>query len=63
MTTHLRLLAVATLTIIAALAAWCFPTLYGDTGLIQVPSADVVPYTFLNIGIDYTQPIEHPAGI
>lgn len=56
MTTQLRLLAVATLTLIAALAAWCYPTLYGDTGLVQVPTSDVVPYTFLSIAINYTEP-------
>ncbi len=55
MSTLLRLLAVAALSLMTALAAWSYPTIFGDTGLVQVPSADVVPYTFLDVGIDYTR--------
>jgi hypothetical protein len=41
MTATLRHLMLALLLGAAALAAWSIPTMYGDTGLVLVPSADV----------------------
>jgi len=61
MSTLLRQLFLATVVLVAAVAAWCYPTIYGDTGLIQVPTADVAEYTHLNFAIDYTQ-VNSPNG-
>lgn len=55
MTTLLRLLSVATLVVVAAITAWSYPTIYGDTGLVLTPTADVTPYTHVNLAANYTQ--------
>lgn len=47
MSVQMRLLSLAGALCVATLAAWSIPTLYGDTGLINVPTAEVVqPYEF-----------------
>ena len=56
MTILLRLVSVVALVLVAAVTSWSYPTIYGETGLIQVPTADVVPYAVLNLAVDYTQP-------
>ncbi len=55
MTVFSRWLVAAAVMTIAAMPAWCFPTLYGDTGLIQVPTADVMRVMNLDLGLHYTQ--------
>ncbi len=56
MTFLMRLVSIVALVLVAAVTSWSFPTIYGDTGLVQVPTADVVPYTVLDISANYTQP-------
>lgn len=55
MSVKMRLLTAAMALCAAALSAWSIPTLYGDTGLIQVPTAEVqAPYDF-NIAAGYAR--------
>ncbi len=52
---HFRLLpALFTLVLAAGLCGWAYPTLYGDTGLVQVPTADVMPQMNFELGAHYT---------
>lgn len=36
-----------------SLAAWSFPTLYGETGLVLIPTADVLPMATFEGAVDY----------
>jgi hypothetical protein len=38
----------------AALCGWAYPTLYGETGLVQVPTADIMPQMNFEAGVHYT---------
>ena len=38
-----------------ALSAHAYPTLYGDSGLVIIPTADVMPFTQFDIASDYTR--------
>lgn len=53
MIVQLRRPMVAVLAAALAVAAWGYPTLYGDTGLVQIPSADVMPQTYLQLAANY----------
>ena len=55
MTVLTRLLAVVALFTTLSLSGWSYPTLFGDTGLMLVPSADTMPYSFFQLGIDYAK--------
>ncbi len=39
--------------LVASLAAWSFPTLYGDTGLVLMPTADVQPVSSFEGVVDF----------
>lgn len=51
----LRSLWVAAALVAAMMAGWSFPTIYGDTGLVLVPTADVTPENFVTLGLNYTR--------
>lgn len=55
MTVLKRLLLIATVLIAAMAAVWSYPTLYGDTGLILVPTADTLNDTYIEFAADYTK--------
>lgn len=45
----------AALTVASALSAWSYPTIFGDSGQVLTPSADVVPFLQFDAAINYTQ--------
>ena len=55
MTVPVRMLSLAVVLFAAMLAAWCYPTLYGDTGLVLVPTADLLPQTYVNLAFNYSR--------
>lgn len=42
------------LVLAAGLCGWAYPTLFGDTGLVQVPTADTMPQMNFEVGAHYT---------
>lgn len=61
MTVKLRLLSIVLVLVVAAIAGRSYPTLYGDSGLVQVPSAAVMPLTFVDVTINYANIRENGA--
>lgn len=61
MTVMLRLLLVAAVMVAAIATAWSYPTLYGDTGLVLMPSADVIPDTYVMLAGNYAE-VKSDAG-
>jgi len=55
MTVLLRLLLVTAVVVAAVAASWSFPTLYGDTGLVLVPTADTLQDTFVSVAGNYAE--------
>jgi hypothetical protein len=55
MTVLLRLLLVAAVSVAVTATAWSYPTLYGETGLVLVPTADTTPDTFVSVAGSYTE--------
>ena len=53
MTVLLRWLFLAVTLLAAILAGWCYPSLYGDTGLVVMPTADIIPNTYYDLAINY----------
>ena len=53
MTVLMRVLSVTAALVAAIAAAWCYPTLYGDTGLVLVPTADTMPVTYFELAANY----------
>jgi len=49
----MRRFSVAAALLAATMLGWAFPTLYGDSGLVQVPTADVLPDTFVELSMNY----------
>jgi len=48
-----RMLLVVGLALLAAVGAWAYPTLGGPTGLVQVPTSDVVPAATVDVAVDF----------
>lgn len=51
----------------AAISAWSYPTLTGETGMILAPTADVMPTAHFDLAVNYarvndgaTKPVEYP---
>jgi len=61
MTVMLRLLLVAVVLVAAIATAWSYPTLYGDTGLVLMPTADVIPDTYVTLAGNYAE-VKSDAG-
>jgi len=55
MTVLLRMLLVAAVLVAAMATAWCYPDMYGETGLVQVPTADVITDTFVSLAGNYAE--------
>jgi len=51
----LRLLIVAAVSVVMIAAAWSYPTLYGETGLVLMPTADTIQDTFVSAAGNYTE--------
>jgi len=39
----------------AALMSWSYPSLYGDTGLVVMPTADIIPNTYYDLSVNYAR--------
>lgn len=57
-----RLLSIVTLIAVTAAVAWCFPTIYGDTGLVLIPTADVIKDATFNAAVNAIQVENTPTG-
>lgn len=55
MRSPLRTLALSLALVAGSLAAWSYPTFFGDTGIINAPTADIVPVTHFDLAMDYTK--------
>ncbi|MHB9105821.1 MAG: hypothetical protein ACYDCO_02085 [Armatimonadota bacterium] len=55
MTVVLRVLLVAAVLVAAIATAWSYPTLYGETGLVLMPTADIIPDTFVTVSGNYAE--------
>ena len=59
--TMLRLLSVTMVLMAAIAVSRSYPTLYGETGLVLVPTADTIPDTFVELALNYAT-AETPGG-
>ncbi|HEY3376655.1 MAG TPA: hypothetical protein VGL77_04090 [Armatimonadota bacterium] len=51
------------LLVVACSGGWAYPTLYGDTGLVEVPTADTLQNQNFDFAVDYTQAGTSDAGV
>lgn len=55
MTALLRMMILLIALGIATIVVWSYPTMYGDTGLVVMPTADTLTYTFIDLGLNTTR--------